>query len=151
MRRSPAPSESAPALNTLGERIKAVRQAWAWSQEEMAEALRVDQASISFWERDKIRPSGSAMVALAALFRTSVDTLEKGEGFVVPDAPSRPPASRSAEWEIPRSVCLPSGSAEMVVVVDLKDGSSRSKPLSEAMMDLSIGVKDNRKVWVVLE
>lgn len=151
MRRAPAPSEQSPALSTLGERIKAVRQAWGWSQEEMAEALRVDQASISFWERDKIRPSGSAMVALAALFRTSVDSLEQGEGFVVPDPPSRPPLSRTADWDIPRSVCLPSGTTETVVVVDLKDGSSRNKPLSEAMMDLSIGVKDARKVWVVLE
>lgn len=149
-RNTPSP-EQAPSLNTLGERIKAVRLGWSWSQEEMAEALRVDQASISFWERDKIKPSGSAMVALAALFRTGVEALEKGNGFVVPDPPSRPPSSRTAEWELPRSISLPHGEADTVVVVDLKDGSSRPKQLSEAMMSLVAGVKEGRKVWVVLE
>lgn len=151
MKRNIPNPEQAPTLNTLGERIKAVRLGWSWSQEEMAEALRVDQASISFWERDKIKPSGSAMVALAALFRTGVDSLEKGTGFVVPDPPSRPPVSRSAEWELPRSISLPSGETDAVVVVDLKDGSSRGKQLSEAMMSLAAGVKEGRKVWVVLE
>lgn len=145
-----APSE-ASALKTLGERIKAVRSIWAWSQEEMAEALRVDQASISFWERDKIKPSGSAMVALAALFRTSVEALETGMGFVVPDPPSRQPVSKKAERELPRSVSLPLSQEEPIQIVDLADGSSKGKQLSEAMMVLVQGVKDGRKVWVVME
>ena len=80
--------ETPSSLNTLGERIKAVRSHWNWSQEEMASNLRVDQASISFWERDKIRPSGSAMVALASLFRNSVESLESGEKFQLPDPPT---------------------------------------------------------------
>jgi transcriptional regulator with XRE-family HTH domain len=137
-------------VETLGERIKAVRITWRWSQEEMAEALRVDQASISFWERDKIKPSGSAMVALAALFRTSVDALEGGQGFVIPDPPSRIDLSRDSR-EYPRSVGLPAAEGEAVTVVDLRDGSSKGKQISEAMMALVQGVKEGRKVWVVLE
>ena len=144
------PKEPA-SLRTLGERIKAVRSSWSWSQEEMADALRVDQASISFWERDKIKPSGSAMVALAALFRTSVEALESGSGFVVPDPPSRQPTPRRAEREIPRSVSLPLRSEDPVPMVDLCDGTTRGKQLSEAMMDLAQAVKDGRKVWVVME
>jgi len=140
--------ESKGALATLGDRIKSVRRTWKWSQQEMAEALRVDQASISFWERDKIRPSGSAIVALASLFRTSVDALEGGSEFNIPDSPSLP---GSAEREFPRSVCLPIGSKEMVMVVDLADGSSKGDPVSEAMMTLAMGVKANRRVWVVIE
>jgi len=101
LKRSEAPTDSQPSLNTLGERIKAVRITWAWSQEEMAEALRVDQASISFWERDKIKPSGSPLVALSALFRTSVDALEHGKGFVLPDAPSRAPISKNPSGKCP--------------------------------------------------
>lgn len=151
MKRSEAPSDSQPALNTLGERIKAVRMAWAWSQEEMAETLRVDQASISFWERDKIKPSGSALVALAALFRTSLEALEHGKGFILPDPPSRAPVSRKAEREMPRSVSLPSGDGDPIVIVDLLDGSSRGKQISEAMMSLVQAVKDGRKIWVVME
>ncbi|HOD33995.1 MAG TPA: helix-turn-helix domain-containing protein, partial [Holophaga sp.] len=106
----------------------------------MADALRVDQASISFWERDKIKPSGSAMVALAALFRTSVEALETGTSFVVPDPPSRQPTPRRAEREIPRSVSLPLGHEEPVQMVDLVNGTTRGKQLSEAMMDLAQAV-----------
>lgn len=151
MKRSEAPPDSQPSLNTLGERIKAVRVTWAWSQEEMAEALRVDQASISFWERDKIKPSGSALVALSALFRTSVDALEHGKGFVLPDAPSRAPISKKSEREMPRSVSLPRGEEEPIVVVDLLDGSSKGKQISDAMMVLVQAVKEGRKIWVVME
>ncbi len=151
MKRSEAPSDSNPSLNTLGERIKAVRMLWAWSQEEMAETLRVDQASISFWERDKIKPSGSALVALAALFRTSLEALEHGKGFILPDPPSRNPASKKAEREMPRSVSLPRGEEEPIVIVDLLDGSSKGKQISEAMMVLVQAVKDGRKIWIVLE
>ena len=150
MKRTELSPDTPAPLRTLGERIKTVRSTWGWSQEEMASVLRVDQASISFWERDKTKPSASAMVALAALFRTSVDALENGAGFVVPEPPSRPPAARDNR-ELPRSVSLPKGDPEPVVVVDLADGSSKGKPLSEAMMVLVQGVKDGRKVWVVME
>ncbi len=136
------------ALSTLGDRIKSVRRTWKWSQQDMAEVLRVDQASISFWERDKIRPSGSAIVALASLFRTSVDALEGGSEFNIPDPPSTPGA---ADREFPRSVCLPVGGKDQVMVVDLADGSSKGDPVSEAMMTLAMGVKANRRVWLVME
>jgi len=151
LKRSENPPDSQLSLKSLGERIKAVRVTWGWSQEEMAETLRVDQASISFWERDKIKPSGSALVALAALFRTSLDALENGSGFVLPDPPSRAPISKKEDREMPRSVSLPRGEEEPIVIVDLVDGSSKGKPISEAMMVLVQAVKEGRKVWVVME
>jgi transcriptional regulator with XRE-family HTH domain len=150
LKRAEITSETHPSLKTLGERIKAVRAAWGWSQEEMAETLRVDQASISFWERDKIKPSGSAMVALSALFRTSLDSLELGAGFVLPDPPSRPPLAKT-DREFPRSVSLPICDSDPIVVVDLMDGTSKGKQLSEAMMVLVESVKAGRRVWVVME
>jgi transcriptional regulator with XRE-family HTH domain len=150
LKRAEITSEINSSLNTLGERIKAVRTSWGWSQEEMAETLRVDQASISFWERDKIKPSGSAMVALSALFRTSLDSLESGTSFVVPDPPSRPPLAKT-EREFPRSVSLPISDSDPIVVVDLIDGTSKGKQLSEAMMVLVESVKAGRRVWVVME
>ena len=143
-------SDASLAYNSLGDRIKAVRLSWRWSQEEMAEALRVDQASISFWERDKIKPSGSAIIALASLFRTSVEALERGLGFKVPDPPSHPGSAR-ADREPPRSIGLPIGGEDEVTVVDLGDGSFKGEQLSEAMMSLVQGVKDSRRIWVVLE
>ena len=150
MKRADSNSDTQPSLKTLGERIKSVRTAWGWSQEEMAETLRVDQASISFWERDKIKPSGSAMVALSALFRTSLEALEAGTGFVVPDPPSRPPLAKT-DREFPRSVSLPLCDSDPIVVVDLLDGTSKGKQLSEAMMVLVESVKAGRRVWVVME
>ena len=136
--------------STLGERVKATRLTWKWSQEEMANALRVDQASISFWERDKIRPSGSAIVALASLFRTSVEALEGGSGFHIPEPPSNPESAK-ADREVPRSISLPKGVQGGIVVVDLGEGSYKDMQLSEAMMALVQGVKDSRRTWVVLE
>jgi len=150
LKRAAITSETLPSLKTMGERIKAVRTAWGWSQEEMAETLRVDQASISFWERDKIKPSGSAMVALSALLRTSLASLEEGPGFVIPDPPSKPPLPKT-DREMPRSVSLPIGEADPIAVVDLVDGSSKGKQLSEAMMVLVEAVKAGRRVWVVME
>jgi transcriptional regulator with XRE-family HTH domain len=150
LKRFDSNSDAPLSTTSLGDRIKAVRLTWRWSQEEMAEALRVDQASISFWERDKIKPSGSAIVALASLFRTSTDALEGGLGFKVPDPPSHPESAK-VDREFPRSVSLPAGTEDVVMVVDLGDGSSRGKQLSEAMMSLVQGVKDSRRVWVVLE
>jgi transcriptional regulator with XRE-family HTH domain len=150
LKRFDSNSDAPLALSSLGDRIKAVRLSWRWSQEEMAEALRVDQASISFWERDKIKPSGSAIVALASLFRTSTEALEGGSGFKIPDPPSHPESAK-VDREFPRSVSLPATSEDVVMVVDLGDGSSKGKQLSEAMMSLVQGVKDSRRVWVVLE
>lgn len=149
MKRAEITSDSSPSLKTLGERIKAVRTAWGWSQEEMAETLRVDQASISFWERDKIKPSGSAMVALSALFLYQPGRAGVRHGLCGA-RPPRPPLAK-AEREFPRSVSLPISDADPIVVVDLVDGTSKGKQLSEAMMVLVESVKAGRRVWVVME
>lgn len=136
-------------FTTMGARIRAVRRKWGWSQEDVARAVRVDQASISFWERDKVRPSGSALVALASLFRTSVETLEAGEGFKVPDAPFTPEDSRTQE--LPRSISLPLATDDGVTIVDLASGTFKAAQISDAMMSVVQGVKDCRRVWVVME
>jgi len=140
-----------PVPSTLGERIKAVRIEWDWAQDELAEILRVDQASISFWERDKIKPSGAAMVALAALFRTTADALETGQDFVVPKAPSRGEGKRKSR-PLPRGICLPVGQIPgQVAVVDLATGDLSAQELSEAMINLGQYTKDGRKIWIVVE
>lgn len=106
MKRFDSSSDVSLPTSTIGERIKAVRVSWRWSQEEMASALRVDQASISFWERGKIRPSGSAIVALSSLFRASTAALEEGTGFRIPDPPSSPESAK-ADREVPMSISSP--------------------------------------------
>jgi transcriptional regulator with XRE-family HTH domain len=146
-----APDPGPPqAPQTLAERIRAVRGAWKWSQGEMADALRVDQASISFWERGKVRPSGSALVAMAALFRTTVDALERGEGFIMPSLPGGGAAPKGLRAP-PRAVCLPVAGPDGVTVIDLAAGDLMARPPAEAAMDLDRYAKDGRRLWIVVE
>lgn len=81
-----------PKGPTLGSRIKEVRLSWNWSQDALALALCVDQASISLWERDRIPLKGSALVAMSALFGCPVHALKNGTDWVPPVAPSKLPA-----------------------------------------------------------
>lgn len=142
--------EANPSLNTLGQRLKATRSAWAWSQEEMATTLCVDQASISFWERDRIVPSGSAMVALAALFRTSQEALKTGEGFVLPTPPSKP-ARRREDRKSLRFLALPASDPEQIALVDLREGCTRIQTTADTAAQLDEALKAGRRAWVILE
>ena len=81
---------------SLAGRIFAVRKAWGWSQHKMAHVLGVDQASISLWERGCIIPSGSAVVALCALFGCRYQALDDGTGWVLPNGPADLPIFTSA-------------------------------------------------------
>ena len=137
-------------MDSVGDRIRSVRRTWRWSQEQLAATLKVDQATISFWERDLIRPGGSALLALASLFRVRVEALEKGRDFRIPDCPAQAGPTR-ADRILPRSVSLPCRGGQPLMVVDLGDGSSRGSALDEALLSLSQGLLKNRRVWLVLE
>ena len=136
--------------SSLGGRIRAVRQSWQWSQEELARVLKVDQASVSFWERDKVKPGGSALIALASLFRVDVPSLEDGLDFRLPEAPSDPDGAR-IDRQYPRSVCLPMVSGQAVTLVDLRDGTTVGRDLPEALMSLSHGLGGQRRAWLILD
>ena len=112
--------------------------------------LRVDQASISFWERDRIVPSGSALVALATLFRLDPESLETGRGFVVPDPPSQPSHKRNGR-KLLRSLSLPTSDPEHAVLVDLLNGSAKSRAFADVSAALSDAMRSGRKAWVVVE
>ena len=86
------------AIDTVGERIRSTRKAWRWSQERLAKTLGCDQATVSFWEMSRITMSGTAMVAICALFGCSRRVFETGVGFVVPAAPANLPAFQEEEW-----------------------------------------------------
>lgn len=143
-------SETTPTLTTLGQRLKATRSAWAWSQEDMATTLCVDQASISFWERDRIVPSGSAMVALAALFRTTQEALKTGEAFVVPTPPSKA-ARRREDRKTLRFLALPASDPEQVAFVNLHEGYTRIQSTAEATAHVDEAIKAGRRAWVIVE
>lgn len=77
-----------PKLTPLAQHIRDLRCAWGWSQQRLASALHCDQASISFWERDKVVPAGPSLVAIAALCGTTVEALTTGTGWTVPTEPA---------------------------------------------------------------
>jgi len=135
---------------TMGGRVKTIRRAWKWSQAELARVLKVDQATISFWERDLVKPGGTSILALASLFRVKLEAFEDGQAFTLPEPPS-PPDMVGEARKGPRSVCLPLGGPHLLTVVDLEAGSSCGSALSEAMVSLAEGTTQNRRVWLVLE
>ena len=109
---------------TLGERILAVRTDWGWSQVQVSSLLHVDQASISAWENGRMIPCGSALVALAALFRCSTEALETGDGFVIPEPPYH--LSGAGRGDL-RGLSLPVSDSGPVVMVDMVDGTAKGQ------------------------
>jgi transcriptional regulator with XRE-family HTH domain len=142
-----SPIADAP-LATFGQRIRAVRGAWGWSQLKLASTLGLDQATISFWEQDKIIPGGTSTVAIAALFRTSIESLETGAGFVIPDPPSDLPQLDQHSF---RSVSLPSLAQDQLSLVDITNGTARGADTSQTIFELTDALKEGRKVWLVLQ
>jgi transcriptional regulator with XRE-family HTH domain len=133
---------------TLGQRVRAVRTAWGWSQLKLASTLGLDQATVSFWEQDKITPGGTSTVALSALLRMSIETLETGKGFVIPDPPSDLPLLDQHSF---RSVSLPTIEPDRMGIVDMTTGTARPADASQTIIELTDALKGGRKVWLVLQ
>lgn len=144
------PYETTPAPErpkTLGERIKAVRMAWHWTQAEMGAALNTDQTAVSSWERERVTPSGPTLAALAGLLRITTEVLETGRGFRIPEAPATPGVVPA-----PRTVVLQQAGGAVAQCVDLKSG--QTQPLidtQEAMLKLIQATREGRSIWVVVE
>lgn len=60
-------------MGTTGMRLKTLRQNRGWSQEELADILKLSKSAISKWERDVNYPQGRDIRALARLFNVSAD------------------------------------------------------------------------------
>lgn len=62
---------------TLGEVLKAHREACKMTQEFVAEAIGVSRQAVSKWENGSSDPSTSNLIALAKLYQISVEELLK--------------------------------------------------------------------------
>lgn len=62
---------------TIGEKLKAARGAAGFTQEQVAERLRVSRQTVSSWENDRSYPDIAGTIALAELYRLSLDELLK--------------------------------------------------------------------------
>lgn len=88
------PVEKEVSIESLGSKIKQLRQEKGWPQDELAFHARIDGWQISRYENDKVTPSVEVVVKLAKAFDVSVDHL------LFDNAPKRPlyePASKLTE------------------------------------------------------
>lgn len=54
---------------TFGERVRAIRAALGFSQEQLAEGVGADESTIAKWEREEHKPTESKMRALTTFLR----------------------------------------------------------------------------------
>ncbi len=131
---------------SLGARVRAVRQAWGWTQDQFGKALNTDQTAVSAWERDKVKPSGAAMAALAQLLGVPVDDLESMDR--IPEFPPTPAALPAAG----AVVYLPDPAPSGLTVLDLKNQETRHlEDTQAAILNLIEWGRKGRRVWLVVE
>lgn len=131
---------------TLGARIRAVRKAWGWTQEDLAKALKTDRQIVSYWERDVSKPSRPAMQLLASLFQMSSDSLSTGVGFTIPDAPQDVETGR--EKGIRHA--LPAPRVGKVALVVANSEKSQIISFEKAVETLKDAEANGQLVWLVL-
>jgi transcriptional regulator with XRE-family HTH domain len=70
--------------NTFGERIQSLRKKRNWTQEEVANKLKVTAQAVSKWEKDVSLPDVQLLSSIAQLFNTSIDyLLGNAQGTIV--------------------------------------------------------------------
>lgn len=69
---------------SIGNRISELRKQFNYSQEYVAEQLDVSRQAVSKWEQDQTAPDTNNLIALAQLFRVSVEYLATGKEIEVP-------------------------------------------------------------------
>ncbi|HNX93825.1 MAG TPA: helix-turn-helix transcriptional regulator [Holophaga sp.] len=144
---STPPPPSRP--RSLGERIRTLRMAWGWTQEQLGRALNTDQTAVSAWERDRARPSGAALSAIARLAGISVEVLTS-EGPLGGNLSARPELAST-----PREHTLTlkdAGAGTPLQFVDLN--TDQQQPLldsQEAMLKLIEATRQGRRVWLVVD
>ncbi|SNS56232.1 DNA-binding transcriptional regulator, XRE-family HTH domain [Anaerovirgula multivorans] len=60
-------------MNTIGKRIKYLREKKKLTQKQLADATGVQRGNLSHYEKDKIKPSSDAIISLSQFFNVSCD------------------------------------------------------------------------------
>lgn len=66
-------------MHTIGERIKFLRDEFAITQKELADATGIQRGNLSHYEKNKTKPSSDAIIAIAKFFGVTTDWLLKGD------------------------------------------------------------------------
>lgn len=147
--RGPYTSPVPERPTTLGERIRAIRMAWHWTQAELGIALNTDQTTVSSWERERVTPSGPTLAALANLFQTTPEALQGCADLDIPDLPASHPQAPATSA---RTLNLSDPGPAAAQYCDLKaEQTTALHDPQEAMLKLIQATREGRKVWVVVE
>lgn len=68
-------------METVGQRIKALRRVTKTSQKELGKFCGVSDVAVGYWEKDINVPGGEALAKLAKYFNTSIDYILYGTEF----------------------------------------------------------------------
>ncbi|MGK4413844.1 LexA family protein [Raoultella ornithinolytica] len=68
-------------METVGQRIKALRRVTKTSQKELGKFCGVSDVAVGYWEKDVNVPGGEALAKLAKFFNTSIDYILYGTEF----------------------------------------------------------------------
>lgn len=143
------PRTSSPA--TLGQRIRAVRKAWGWTQINLAEALGSAQSMVSEWEKDVSRPSGAALISISRLFRLPPTVLDTGKGFTIPEAPGQSSGASMSKRDIQDlRQLLPQLLQGEILQVDTQAEDAELVQLNQALQAIREAKRQGRAVWLVI-
>lgn len=136
--------------STLGGRIRLVRKAWGWTQEDLARALGNDRQIVSYWELNKAKPTRSAMQLLAQVLNLSADALASGDKFSIPDRPEIDDTTHGMET-LRRALedLIPGNQRGGIRSVDLQGGSLKAMTLREAKAFLEVSHRNGLTIWMV--
>jgi DNA-binding transcriptional regulator YiaG len=134
---------------TPGERIRKIRMAWGWTQNQLAEAVHSKQNVISHWENDSTQPSGAALGSLASLFRLTPEALETGKGFSVTAPPigDGEPQSHTP----PLLVSLPITDKVQALHVDHQSATVCPIKPGQASGLIRDAIANGKHVWLVIK
>ncbi|MGZ0749854.1 LexA family protein [Kluyvera sichuanensis] len=68
-------------MESVGQRIKALRRITKTTQKELGKFCGVSDVAVGYWEKDLNTPSGEALTKLAKYFNTSTDYILYGTNF----------------------------------------------------------------------
>lgn len=129
---------------TLGGRVAAIRKAWGWTQGDLAIRLRIKTASVSAWERGKAIPTGTSLISLAALLRTTPEALVGESVFTIPDQPLGVAEPGWSTYQLPTP-----GEGDRILLVKAGSlvGSLEPKDLRKVALEaLQVG----SPIWLVI-
>jgi len=154
------PRRSILVPKSLGQRITAIRVAFAMSQAAFAEAIGASQQSLGLWETDRSKPSAPAMASLCRLTGMTKEAFLEGVGFEIPmELPGlapvpTPPMTSGVVMAIedgnPKPISLPAGRPGEIWGVDPTKGEEHVISPEDAADLLKEAAASGAEVWVVV-